>query len=192
MPTSWFTADPHFGHGNIIHHTGRPFIDADEMDETILRNWNAVLKPGDRLYILGDFVGQRRPAPLIQHYFDLINLSPDAIVLVLGNHDNEQATRKVFRHVYTRYEYRHVKLPGETHRQRIVLDHYAMRVWNGSGKGTWHLYGHSHGNLEDLKTMKSFDVGVDSHYFKLLSFDDVAWLMADKSFVPVDHHGEST
>jgi hypothetical protein len=31
--------------------------------------------------------------------------------------------------------------------QPIVLCHYAMRVWNRSHHGAWHLYGHSRGNL---------------------------------------------
>jgi hypothetical protein len=34
-------------------------------------------------------------------------------------------------------------------KQRIVLCHYAMRVWPRHAQGAWHLYGHSHGNLLD-------------------------------------------
>lgn len=34
--------------------------------------------------------------------------------------------------------------------QRIVLCHYAMRVWNHSSHGAWHLYGHSHGRLPSV------------------------------------------
>lgn len=181
----WFTADPHFGHFNIIRYCKRPFATAAEMDEEILRRWNAVLRPGDRLYILGDFCGQRRPAGVIRSYLDRIKLHPDAIVLILGNHDNEQASRMVFRHVHVRYRFK-----GRRDQNPIILDHYAMRTWHGSHRGVWHLYGHSHGTLADDPHAMSMDCGVDANDFMLLSYDDVAdrMLRSNKSWRPVDHH----
>ena len=38
--TTWYTADPHFGHRNIIDLCGRPFADVDEMNDAIVyRCW---------------------------------------------------------------------------------------------------------------------------------------------------------
>ncbi len=42
------------------------------------------------------------------------------------------------------------------HGQPIVICHYAMRVWNRSHHGAWHLYGHSHGNLPDTPTSRRY------------------------------------
>ena len=64
----------------------------------------------------------------------------------------------------------------------IVLFHYAMRVWNASHYGTWHLYGHSHGDLPDDETSLSFDVGVDCHNFYPLSYSDVTGIMSKKNW----------
>lgn len=178
----WFTADLHLGHANIIKHCKRPFSSMEEMDAVLIDNINAVVSPGDRLFIVGDFCGQRRKAAMIQSYLSRINLNPEQIVLVLGNHDDEKESRKVFRHVHERYTAKHED-------QRIVLDHYALRVWNRSHHGTWHLYGHSHGNLADNPHSLSFDVGVDCHQFKPLNFNDVADLISKKQWKPVDHHG---
>ena len=50
----YFTSDLHFGHKNIISHTGRPFSAAEEMDEALIRNWNRTVQPNDEVYILGD------------------------------------------------------------------------------------------------------------------------------------------
>jgi calcineurin-like phosphoesterase family protein len=72
--------------------------------------------------------------------------------------------------------------------RRIVLCHYAMRVWSRSHYGAWHLYGHSHGSLEDLPTSLSFDVGIDCHDHYPLCYDDVKWKMNLKTYQPVDHH----
>lgn len=48
-------------------------------------------------------------------------------------------------------------------KQGIVLCHYAMKVWPHHSRGTWQLYGRSHGNLPDDPLSLSMDVGVDSH-----------------------------
>jgi len=46
-----------------------------------------------------------------------------------------------------------------------------MRVWNGSHRGSYHLFGHSHGGLPSHGL--SFDVGVDCHNYSPISYDDV-------------------
>lgn len=179
----WFTADPHFGHSNIIRHCSRPFGSAEQMDEEILRRWNAVLRPGDRLYILGDFCGQRRRAEVISSYLERIQLHPAAITLVLGNHDDEQQSRKAFRHVERLYEFK-----SRRDGPHLVLCHWAMRTWNGSHRGTGHLHGHSHGTLPEDPHSLSFDCGVDPNDFRLLPYDEVVSRLSRKVFIPVDRH----
>ena len=55
MADTWFTADFHFGHFNIIRYCNRPFADTEEMNEIILQRLNSCVKPTDTLYFLGDF-----------------------------------------------------------------------------------------------------------------------------------------
>jgi calcineurin-like phosphoesterase family protein len=55
VPTTWFTADFHLGHSNIIRYCNRPFPDTAEMDEAIIARLNASVKAEDELYYLGDF-----------------------------------------------------------------------------------------------------------------------------------------
>lgn len=37
----FFTADMHFGHENVISFDRRPFETVEEMDEKLIRRWNA-------------------------------------------------------------------------------------------------------------------------------------------------------
>ena len=67
-----------------------------------------------------------------------------------------------------------LKLPGlgvGGYPQVIVLCHYALRVWDRAHYGSWHLYGHSHGQLPSLGL--SLDVGVDCHGYRPLNLVEV-------------------
>lgn len=52
--TTFFTADLHLFHENIIKYCDRPFKNAEKMWRAIKRNWNAVVQPGDEVWVLGD------------------------------------------------------------------------------------------------------------------------------------------
>lgn len=53
--TTYFIADTHFGHANIIGSCHRPFKDVAEMNRTLIANWNARVADDDDVYVIGDF-----------------------------------------------------------------------------------------------------------------------------------------
>lgn len=73
----YFIADTHFSDGNILVYEHRPFKSVDDMNDTIVQNWNKIIRTDDEVYILGD-IGN----PTI-----LSELAGNKIVVV-GNHDN--------------------------------------------------------------------------------------------------------
>ncbi len=176
----WFTADTHFGHANIIKYCNRPFKDSVEMNETIISNWNKVVKKDDLVYHLGDFCFGRNDYDF-DMYFERLN---GLIIFLKGNHD-----RLAWAHRHKFYaahnSYHEIEING----QEITLCHYAMRVWNKSHHGSWHLYGHSHGSLPDDKNSLSFDCGVDCHNFAPINFEQIPAIMSKKTFKSIDHHG---
>lgn len=60
MADLWFISDTHFGHANFLTftkedgHAVRPFSSVGEMDELMVQNWNERVRPGDKVYHLGD------------------------------------------------------------------------------------------------------------------------------------------
>ena len=74
---------------------------------------------------------------------------------------------------------------------KIFLSHYSHRVWNGSHKGVIHLYGHSHGSIDDWG--RSMDVGVDVAYkmfgeYRPFNIGDITRIMSKKVISSIDHH----
>lgn len=193
----FFTADLHLGHANILKYCNRPFPSIEEHDAGLISGINAYVEEKDFLYIVGDF-----SMPRGKDKFEKIKKYRDAIlcrniILIMGNHDPhldsgmpENKLYSIFPQIYVRLN---LKVPTEDSEQLIILDHYAGRVWNKSHYGSWMLYGHSHGSLPDDPNARSLDVGVDSAFarfgeYRPFSFAEIAKIMSEKTFVPVDHH----
>lgn len=83
---AFVVSDTHFGHklmGVGIEPDGekiRPFASVEEHDETIVERWNAVVKPQDRVYHLGDVAINRRAVATLGR-------CNGRIALIKGNHD---------------------------------------------------------------------------------------------------------
>lgn len=175
---TWFTADTHFGHGNIIRYCQRPFRDTREMDGAMISAWNAAVGPDDTVWHLGDFAFRSARAPM-----DLLRRLNGIKHLVWGNHDGPDC--RAAPGWTSSQPYAEVSVEG----QRLVLFHYACRVWNGCGRGAVQLYGHSHARLPGSSL--SLDVGVDAWDFRPVGLAEIRRrLRTLPAFVPGDHHGQ--
>jgi calcineurin-like phosphoesterase family protein len=187
---TFFTADLHLGHGNIIKYCQRPFMTAEETaqakaeprgswkispesleyhDAAILETINSMVKTDDTLWILGDFC-LRDPKKAMQ-YRQRIRCKN--VHLVWGNHD-PLSLAPLFS---STLEQGVINVQG----QAIWLNHYPMRSWRGSFHGAWHLYGHVHGRLAAEDAQKPYtltrDIGVDACEYKPVGFEELhAWM----------------
>ena len=154
-----FTADLHLGHANIIRHCSRPFANVDEMDRTLIDNWNEVVRPSDTVWCLGDFAYHRADPRTLRRLFSQLRGSKH---LIAGNHDGKAVRDLGWSSVR---DYAEIAVD----KTRVVLSHYSMRSWNAMRHGAVQLYGHSHGALPG--TRQCLDVGVDAWGFR-----PVTWL----------------
>lgn len=180
----FFTADTHLGHANIIKYCNRPFRSVEEMDEAIIQNWNKVVRRNDIIFHLGDFCFGNYERLL--YYLRRLN---GLIYLISGDHDQISSEHRDCFAVY--YDnYAKFTVNGMSYDPKrtlpLTLCHYSMRTWAKSHYGSYHLYGHSHGRLPEIRDSLSFDVGVDSHDFVPWSAEDVIEKMRKKDFTPIN------
>ena len=170
----FFTSDEHFDHRNIIDFCRRPFTDVKEMKEKLIENHNSVVKAGDLVYHLGDMFWRTLP---LEDAIGIAKSLNGQHFYIYGNHDElfkNKALRDCF--VWCR-DVENLKIPGLPN---IWLSHYAHRVWNGSHRGAYHLYGHTHAVMPEDSSL-SFDVGVDAQNFLPISLDEVVEKMKVKA-----------
>lgn len=158
--TTYFTADHHFGHTKIIDHCARPFGSIEEHDRELVERWNAVVGPRDVVWHVGDFAyaGDRDAARRI-----FLKLHGQKH-LIRGNHDAAWVRDLGWSSVR---DYADIAVDGK----RVILCHYALRVWTGMRKGAIMLYGHSHGRLPG--NAQSCDVGVDAWDFRPVDLETI-------------------
>ncbi len=179
----WFTADTHFGHANIIKYAARKYDDVDHMNENMIGVWNATVRPVDLVYHLGDF--GLAPMSVLDGIRRRLN---GRIHLIRGNHDKKDVTKLGFEWVKDYFKLRVEDPDTRDGRRKVILSHYAFLVWDQSHRGSWNLYGHSHGTLPDDPNSRHIDVGWDV-FGRPFEYEEIKAIMAKKTWKPKDHHG---
>ena len=162
----FFTSDTHFNHHNIIKYCDRPFKNVREMNEELIKNWNATIDKEDVVFHLGDFsMGSTH------NVVDLLSRLNGHIHLIVGNHEKDIISNDIalskFVGVYDMLEITVKDEEISYGNQHIVLCHYPMLEWNASHRGSWQLFGHVHGGLSNKGIIQhkptQMDVGVDTN-----------------------------
>jgi|694.fasta_scaffold14288_6 calcineurin-like phosphoesterase family protein len=172
-----FISDTHWFHQNIIKYCNRPFESADEMNETLLTNWNAKVKPQDTVYFLGDFAFA--PHDKVKAVLDRLNGN---IHLCRGNHDKPLNS---LHHYFTSvFDLKTIMIKDETcinGVQPIVLCHYPLLTWDRQRYNSWMLHGHVHSPINTKSSVKRYDVGVDANNYTPISYLELKeWFNTDK------------
>lgn len=167
----YFTSDLHLGHANVLRFHHRPFSDLSEMNRALITNYNAVVRPDDTVYLLGD-LAYRLPVSDANHLLARLNGKK---ILIKGNHDRSYDPA-LFEEIC---DYKDVSLSGV----HLVLMHYPILSWKRMHRGSIHLHGHIHSegdsyNLEQKhRGIRRYDVGVDANAYFPVSIDAILKFM---------------
>lgn len=173
---TWFTADLHLGHSNIIGYCDRPFADIDDMNRALINNWNEAVAEDDTIWFVGDFALGR-----IAETLPLVAELTGHKILIAGNHDRcwaghgrraeswseryldagfaeiIQGSKKIkigrAKAVLCHFPYQ-----GDSHDHDRFVNHRPI------DKGAWLLHGHVHERWAQHGRM--INVGVDANEFR--------------------------
>lgn len=184
----YFTSDLHFGHKNVIDYCNRPFDSVEQMNEEIIANFNAHVKPEDITYFIGDiFFCKKAEAKSI------LSRMNGTKILIRGNHDFK--TSVMYEIGFSAVmEFAQIRL-GQTY---INLSHYPYKrsIWNHYWKilfdkkyrsklhfkrlmddGNFLIHGHTH----DMKKVngRMIHVGVDAWGYRPVSQHQISRVIDD-------------
>ena len=185
MSRTWIYSDPHFYHGNICKFTNfdgskaRPWDDAEEMTEDMIKWYNEVVADADRVYILGDVAFS---AALMHRVVPRLK---GRKVLIPGNHDPVK-----MRKYFDLFD----DVRGYVQRKGFIMSHIPIHV-NSLGRWKLNIHGHLHNNqIECMNPVgASWELGVDERYFNAcvertnfrpILLDDI---LKERGLVPDSH-----
>lgn len=155
MSNRFTISDTHFGHANtwakftnVDGSPLRPFTSTEEMDETMIDNWNKVVNPKDTVYHLGDVVIARRN-------LQTVNRLNGRKILIRGNHD-----------MFKDKDYYEAGFE-QIHGVRVFVDkwimsHIPLHPDSVTDRFKVNVHGHTHGN----RVVKTVGVYTDGRLIK--------------------------
>ena len=150
----WVTSDQHWNHSRIIELCGRPYSNINEMNETLIANYNATVQGNDEVYFLGDVAWKDNKAAVNI----LRRLNQSKRYLLIGNHDHKNLKDPEFVAYFDWIkDYHELTYNGRLY----VMSHYPFHSWRNSGRGSVCLHGHCHSKI-DNKDWYRMDCGVDN------------------------------
>lgn len=156
-----FSADTHVSHKNIIKYCGRPFANVQEMDDTMVANFNKRLKVDPVITFLGDLcMGVKDKYERSRDF--LKSLDYKEFHWVLGNHDSTIACRRLLEDGLI------TSLQEDGIFDGFYCSHFPPNNSMFERDEFW-LHGHSHGTYPRCPNL--LDVGVDCWNFEPISGD---------------------
>ena len=174
--TTYFTADTHFCHSNILKFCQRGFVAIDDMNEGLIEKWNLRVGDDDDVFVLGDFSFRAKKGTIAPIFRRLKGKKH----LIIGNHDNPEVIGLPWNS--TPVIYRELRLDAAD----LILSHYPMRSWNRMYHGSVHLFGHTHGHVVDYQN--ACDVGVDNWNYEPVTLDEIKLKMQGAAQNPDFRH----
>lgn len=159
----YFTSDLHFYHKNIIKYENRPFSSLEEMNKSLIENWNSIVPKNGIVVVCGDFCWKKKKINEVEQKLNGYKL------FLKGNHDNGEQTMDW-------PDISEITINDKL----IVCSHYPMLSWNRSYSGSYHLFGHIHSKKVIDINLRAMNVGTDLHDYKPISFEFVNEVLSKK------------
>ena len=169
MANIFFASDHHFDHANILTFKRddgtalREFDSVSHMNEHMVNCHNSVVKPGDKVYFLGDVCMDRKSRGL-----EILARMNGEKVLIKGNHDQCKPAD------YLRY-FKDIR--GSHQFEGLIMTHIPI---HSESLARWGLnvHGHLHYNvvrmpLSQIPDQRYFNVGMERINYTPISLEEI-------------------
>ena len=168
---TWFISDTHFDHANVLRFEEgfHQFETIEEHDQQIIERWNSVVQEEDTVFFLGDAALHRVKLSYLVNIFSQLK---GQIIWLRGNHCDhinfewqrqlKQAANIIEFKDYEEIFFKDTSSPAGI--RRVCLFHYPILEFNGKGRGSYHLYGHSHTTVHDIYGAYSVCACITGYY----------------------------
>ncbi|MFA5174699.1 MAG: metallophosphoesterase [Candidatus Pacearchaeota archaeon] len=166
---TWLTSDLHLGHSGIIKYCNRPFKDEQQMNETLIRNWNQRIKKDDVVYHLGDFCfrgGIEGGTNKAKYWEDQLN---GKIIHIKGNHDPQNSVKSILKVALLEFGNKVVLAKHEPPLMKLEVPEFCDFVLCGHVHEKWKYIWLSDTN----DTIPIINVGVDIWNFRPVRLDEI-------------------
>lgn len=169
MANIFFASDHHFNHANILtfkRDDGTPlreFVDVDHMNEHIVNCHNSVVRPGDKVYFLGDVTMDRKSRGL-----EILQRMNGEKILIKGNHDQCKPE------AYLRY-FKDIR--GSHQFEGLIMTHIPIHPESLARWGL-NVHGHLHANvvrmpLSQIPDKRYFSVCMERINYTPISLEEI-------------------
>ncbi len=143
---NFYIADCHFGHSNIIRFDHRPFCDIYQMEDAMVMFWNAAVRNGDHVYILGDFCWGKS-----DEWLRILKQLNGQKTLILGNHDLSNFPAELKKQFADITPYKEIVDNGRDNSNRkVLMSHYPIPFYKHANNQKYYsLCGHVHATAEN-------------------------------------------
>ena len=167
----YFTSDLHFNHDKDFIYEPRGFRSVMESNETLIKNWNSVVRPYDDIYVLGDFfLGID-----LDYVINTIKILKGRIHLVRGNHDTD-AKLTLYEKMPNIVEMAYTT-PLDFEGRHFLLTHYPTITANLNDTvetAVFNLHGHTHSKDKFYQGRPyMYNVAVDAQNNKPVSINQI-------------------
>lgn len=170
MNKIYFSSDFHFCHNKSFCYEPRGFSSPEEMNETIIKNFNEIVDDDDDVYFLGDLMLSDTEAGLAA----AARLKGQWHIII-GNHDTFNKVER-YKELPNVVEVVYATLI-KYQKYHFYLSHYPTLTGNdrpGLKCNLLNLYGHTHQSAPfSPYSPYMYNVGVDAHDCKPVSIDQV-------------------
>lgn len=173
----WLTSDWHFNHDREFIWKARGFSSVQEMNEAIIQRHNALVRPDDDVYVLGDSSLGGGDVQILATNKALIERLNGRLHIIRGNHDTD---RRVAMYESCKNVVGPVLYADMLHYKgyHFYLSHFPTLTSNLEKESlkqcTCNLFGHTHQTTNfhlDMPFM--YHVGVDSHNCTPVLLDNI-------------------